>query len=153
VPALRVACMSLATWGFFVLATLEPQLLGDAGANAADKTDPADVQRVVLVLDVSPSMNVVDAGADQKLRRRDRVLEVVEGIMARITIGAVLLTLIPVALQYFGSAWDIERELPGMDVGRGSTPVRAVLKPVAGGLDPSYGNSPSHHESTKATHA
>ncbi len=321
-PAFRVACMSLASWGFFVLATLEPQLLGDAGANAADKTDPADVQRVVLVLDVSPSMNVVDAGADQKLRRRDRVLEVVEGIMARIalgrtrfsvvvfftsarpvvvdatdinvvrnildsmplvwsfepgetrllegvrvggelsrdwpiksttmfictdgdtidfsqipklprsirsveilavgdpavgtlvgnhqsrqeagilrrlaaelggayhnvnmrhvpskalaelarlppppasvawqikdlariaiTIGAVLLTLIPVTLQYFGSAWDIERELPGIEPGRGSRPVRAVLKPVSDSMDSSYRDSPLHHESAKGTHA
>ena len=87
VPVLRVVSMSLACWGLIVLATLEPQLLGDAGASAADKTDPADVQRVVLVLDVSPSMNIVDAGADQKLRRRDRVLEVVEGIMSRIALS------------------------------------------------------------------
>ena len=87
VPALRVVSMSLACWGLIVLATLEPQLLGDAGASAADKTDPADVQRVVLVLDVSPSMNIVDAGGDQKLRRRDRVLEVVEGILSRIALS------------------------------------------------------------------
>ena len=87
VPVLRVVSMSLACWGLIVLATLEPQLLGDAGAGAADKTDPADVQRVVLVLDVSPSMNIVDAGADQKLRRRDRVLEVVEGILSRIALS------------------------------------------------------------------
>lgn len=87
VPALRVVSLSLACWGLVVLATLEPQLLGDTGASDAVKTDPADVQRVLLVLDVSPSMNVVDAGADQKLRRRDRVLEVVEGIMSRIALS------------------------------------------------------------------
>ncbi len=87
VPVLRVISMSLAGWGLVVLATLEPQLLGDAGTSAADKADPTDVQRVVLVLDVSPSMNVVDAGADQRLRRRDRVLEVVEGIMSRISLS------------------------------------------------------------------
>ncbi|MFM9961216.1 MAG: vWA domain-containing protein [Planctomycetaceae bacterium] len=87
VPFLRVVSMSLAAWGLFVLATLEPQLLGDAGTSNTTKTDPADVQRVVLVLDVSPSMNVVDAGAEQKLRRRDRVLEVVEGIMSRIALS------------------------------------------------------------------
>ena len=79
--------MSLACWGLIVLATLEPQVLGDVGTSNTTKTDPADVQRVVLVLDVSPSMNVVDAGADQKLRRRDRVLEVVEGILSRIALS------------------------------------------------------------------
>ncbi len=87
VPYVRVVSMTLAAWGLIVLATLVPQLLGDAGTSAADKTNPADVQRVVLVLDVSPSMNVVDAGADQNLRRRDRVLEVVEGIMSRIALS------------------------------------------------------------------
>ena len=87
VPILRVVSMSLACWGLIVLATLEPQLLGDAGTSNTTKTGPADVQRVVLVLDVSPSMNVVDAGADQKLRRRDRVLEVVEGILSRIALS------------------------------------------------------------------
>ena len=33
-------------------------------------------------------------------------------ICIALTIGAVLLTLIPIALQYFGSAWNVERELP-----------------------------------------
>ena len=79
--------MSLTCWGLIVLATLEPQLLGDASTNQSKETNPADVQRVVLVLDVSPSMNVIDAGANQNLRRRDRVLEVVEGIMSRIALS------------------------------------------------------------------
>jgi Ca-activated chloride channel family protein len=87
VPVLRVVSMSLAAWGLMVLVLLEPQLLEEGTTDAADKTNPADVQRVVLVLDVSPSMNVVDAGADQKLRRRDRVLEVVEGILSRIALS------------------------------------------------------------------
>lgn len=87
VPVLRVVSMSLICWGLVVLATLEPQLLGDVGSSTSDKIDPADVQRVVLVLDVSPSMNIVDAGIDQKLRRRDRVLEVVEGILSRIALS------------------------------------------------------------------
>lgn len=87
VPGLRVISMSLACWGLIVLTTLEPQLLGDASTNQSQEANPADVQRVVLVLDVSPSMNVIDAGANQNLRRRDRVLEVVEGIMSRIALS------------------------------------------------------------------
>src|SRR5262249_32912964 len=46
-----------------------------------------ELQRVVLLLDVSPSMNIVDAGSEKTLRRRDRVLEVIEGIFSRIALG------------------------------------------------------------------
>ena len=50
--------------------------------------------------------------------------------LARIalTIGAVLLALIPVALQYLGSAWNPDRELPGIEVGRVSRPVRLLFE-------------------------
>ena len=68
VPGLRVTSVSLVAWGLMALATLEPQLLGDVGPSTEATIDPADVQRVVLVLDVSPSMNVIDAGANQKCR-------------------------------------------------------------------------------------
>ena len=87
VPLLRVLSTMLVAGGLSVLAALEPQLLGSTDAKTDDATDPADVQRVVLVLDVSPSMNIVDAGADRKLRRRDRVLEVVEGVVSRIALS------------------------------------------------------------------
>ena len=74
-------------WGLTVFFRLEPQLLGANSAKTNELATPADVQRVVLVLDVSPSMNIVDAGLKKDLRRRDRVLEVVEGILSRIAIS------------------------------------------------------------------
>lgn len=89
VPVLRVVACGLLAWGLMILAFSEPDLLastsGDNGQQ--EETDPADIQRVVLVLDVSPSMNAEDAGAYQKVRRRDRVMEVVEGVLARIALS------------------------------------------------------------------
>ena len=87
VPALRVISCGLLAWGLTVFFRLEPQLLGATSTKSVEPATPADVQRVVLVLDVSPSMNIVDAGLKKDLRRRDRVLEVVEGILSRIAIS------------------------------------------------------------------
>ncbi|MEQ8789380.1 MAG: vWA domain-containing protein [Pirellulaceae bacterium] len=87
-PALRVlACAALA-WGLSLLALAEPELLGSAGGDdPRQEADPADVQRVLLVLDVSPSMNAEDAGSEQTMRRRDRVMQVVEGVLSRIALS------------------------------------------------------------------
>ncbi len=48
--------------------------------------DPEEIQRVLLVLDISPSMNGVDAGPSQDKRRRDWVMDVVEGVLTRIAL-------------------------------------------------------------------
>lgn len=70
-----------------VLAFAEPELLDTAAASDEQEVDPEDIQRVLLVLDISPSMNIEDAGMDQDLRRRDRVMEVVEGVLSRIALS------------------------------------------------------------------
>ena len=89
VPALRVVACGLLGWGLTILAFSEPNLLASisGGSGQEEEADPADVQRVILVLDVSPSMNAVDAGAYEKVRRRDRVMEVVDGVLSRIALS------------------------------------------------------------------
>ena len=87
VPGLRVVGCGLLAWGLALLALAEPELVEASSDNEAAELNPEDVQRVILVLDVSPSMNVEDAGADQKLRRRDRVWEVIEGVLSRIAVS------------------------------------------------------------------
>lgn len=87
VPPLRVAACTALAWGLTVLSLVEPRLLAEPGATGTDSAEAEELQRVMLVLDVSPSMNIVDAGVDKTLRRRDRMLQVVEGIFSRIALG------------------------------------------------------------------
>lgn len=87
VPAMRVAACALLAWGLTLLALSEPDLLGATTGAKQETADADDVQRVLMILDVSPSMNAVDAGTDQTLRRRDRVMEVVEGVLSRIALS------------------------------------------------------------------
>lgn len=87
-PGFRLAACTLLAWGLSLLALAEPELLGStASDDPQQETDPADIQRVLLVLDVSPSMNAEDAGPEQTMRRRDRVMQVVEGVLARIALS------------------------------------------------------------------
>jgi Ca-activated chloride channel family protein len=85
-PALRTLSAGFAAWGLALLALSPPEAL-NAEADAADVTKIEDLQRVVLLLDVSPSMNIIDAGPEGELRRRDRVRDVVEAIFPRIALG------------------------------------------------------------------
>lgn len=87
VPVLKtVACGGLA-WGLTILALSKPELAGSTSSAAEQEADAEVLQRVMLVLDVSPSMNAQDAGRKQTMRRRDRVMEVVEGVLARIALS------------------------------------------------------------------
>ncbi len=87
VPVARVVACTLLAWGLTLLAIESPELLNTEAGGEEQEVDPADIQRVILVLDVSPSMNIVDAGVEKKLRRRDRVMEVVEGVLSRIALS------------------------------------------------------------------
>jgi len=94
VPPLRVVSAAALAWGLTALVLIEPQLVALPGAGKDGTVDDADLQRVMLLLDVSPSMNIVDAGREKDLRRRDRVLEVVEGIFSRIALGRTRFTVV-----------------------------------------------------------
>lgn len=82
-PYLRVAALSALAWGIVTLLTLEPRRYA-TGMSAA-KSD-ADFQHVLIVLDVSPSMRLVDAGPDRKLSRMARARALIESFFDRVPI-------------------------------------------------------------------
>ena len=80
VPFLRALSLAGFAWGLATLLMLKLAPPEDA-KKAADK----DATRVVFVADLSPSMSLVDGGPDGKLSRQDRMRDVVEGILQRVS--------------------------------------------------------------------
>ncbi|WP_254513722.1 vWA domain-containing protein [Anatilimnocola floriformis] len=85
-PLLRVVAGSLLAWGLVILALSPSEALSTTGAEA-DEPAPEDLQRIILLLDVSPSMAISDSGENRNLERRQRVLQVVKGIFPRISVA------------------------------------------------------------------
>lgn len=85
-PILRVMSGALLTWGLVILALAPSEALDTTGSDSEEPA-PADLQRVILLLDVSPSMAITDSGAGRNLERRQRVLQVMEGIFPRISVA------------------------------------------------------------------
>ncbi len=80
VPLVRAASLAAFTWGLVTLVLLH--LGGDQHEkNAAD----GDATRLVFVADLSPSMFLVDAGPEGTLTRQDRMRDVVDGILKRVS--------------------------------------------------------------------
>lgn len=99
VGPLRIVAASLLAWGLTILA-VSPTVPLDTTGNTSDEVQPEDLQRVILLLDVSPSMAIKDSGPKHDLERRQRVLEVVEGIFPRISLGRTRFSII----AFFSSA-------------------------------------------------
>ena len=79
-PFLRTLSITCFAWGLATLLMLKiaPP---DGEKDLANK----NATRVVFVADLSPSMYLVDAGPDGKLTRQDRMRDVVEGILQRVS--------------------------------------------------------------------
>jgi Ca-activated chloride channel family protein len=86
VPFLRVAASTALAWGLAILFVSPTEAIETTGAEAQE-TAPEDLQRVILLLDVSPSMAISDSGENRDMERRQRVLQVIEGIFPRISLG------------------------------------------------------------------
>lgn len=82
-PWLRVIALSAVVWGLLTLLTLEPRRY-QTGIAAERAT--ADFQHVLIVLDVSPSMRLVDAGPEKKLSRMARARALIESFFNRVPI-------------------------------------------------------------------
>ncbi len=77
-PAARIAGLALATWGALVLYLHDP-------IEADDMPDPRASRQLLVVLDVSPSMNLKDAGPDAtKVSRGQWAGKVLQGILDRL---------------------------------------------------------------------
>lgn len=82
VPWLRVASLTAFAWGVTTLLMLKLEAPDDA---TAKERHDAEATRLVFVADLSPSMYLPDAGPDGNVTRHDRMQEVVEGILQRVS--------------------------------------------------------------------
>ena len=90
-PFLRVVGLAVACWGFLSLVFVVQATVHDETAIAE-----ADYKHLVLVIDVSPSMLLKDAGPSGEQSRRMRASEIVESVFGRIPMRQFKVTIIGV---------------------------------------------------------
>lgn len=89
-PATRCMAVALAMWGLTTLLTIEPKI------HKAKAVDPDEIRHIVIVLDVSPSMKIKDAGEGGTRTRRKRAFELMESFFKRVRVEQMRLSLIAV---------------------------------------------------------
>ena len=90
VPLLRVAGFGAAVWGLATLWSLPPRV-HRTGAIA-----DAEYQHLIVVLDVSPSMRLVDAGPTGEQSRSQRARDLLDSLFQRVPIGRYRISVIAV---------------------------------------------------------
>jgi Ca-activated chloride channel family protein len=78
-PWIRIAALPLLVWGLVTLLLLPPV----AHRSEVKQVEPKERQHLLLVLDVSPSMRLRDAGPTGKESRMARARTVVESVLSR----------------------------------------------------------------------
>lgn len=81
VPFLRPLCLTAFTWGLATLIMLN----GASEARDSISGDSKEATRVIFLADLSPSMYLKDAGKDGSQTRQERMKEVVDGILDRVS--------------------------------------------------------------------
>ncbi len=79
-PVFRVVSLAAVCWGLVTLMLLEPKV------HHADVVADSEMKHVVLVLDVSPSMRLQDAGPEMEQSRMARASVVMESFFKRVAI-------------------------------------------------------------------
>lgn len=79
VPLMRVLGITLACWGFLSL-----WLVVESRVHKSGVVEESDYRHLVLVVDVSPSMHLKDAGPEGKRTRRQRASDILESLFNRI---------------------------------------------------------------------
>ncbi|MDT8390117.1 MAG: vWA domain-containing protein [Lentisphaeria bacterium] len=83
-PVVRAAACALMCWGLLVLLRA-PAADGDSEQGMAlRKTDISTCRHVVVILDVSPSMRIRDAGATGVQKRSRRAIDVMDSVLERV---------------------------------------------------------------------
>jgi Ca-activated chloride channel family protein len=90
-PVVRVICLGGLTWSLITLFLLEPKV-----HKSAEEIPEKEMRHLIILLDVSPSVRLVDAGVDHKLSRRKRAKELVESFFGRVAVRQYLVTVIAV---------------------------------------------------------
>ncbi|HEY2838205.1 MAG TPA: vWA domain-containing protein [Pirellulales bacterium] len=90
-PAMRIMALGGLVWGFTTLIMLDPKV-----HRSAEEIPESEMRHLLILLDVSPSMRLADAGVDGKQSRRTRAREVIESLFARVSIRNYLVTVVAV---------------------------------------------------------
>lgn len=89
-PVIRVACVAALAWSLLFLFQMKPNVSSDR------KLPQTAYRHVILVLDVSPSMKIADAGMDRKQTRAQRASVVLSSLLDRIRVDQALFSVIAV---------------------------------------------------------
>jgi Ca-activated chloride channel family protein len=92
-PALRVIAAAALAWGLVTLFLIPPKRYSNEDSGGRRSSDP---RHVLLVLDVSPSMRLVDAGPDRKQSRMERAREVMTSFFDRVPFDSYRVSVIAV---------------------------------------------------------
>ena len=87
-PALRVIALAALTWGLITLLELPPKV------HVAETIPDNERRHVLIVLDVSPSMRLKDAGPNADESRMKRASVVMESFLQRVPIELYLLSVV-----------------------------------------------------------
>ena len=87
-PLLRVLAASGLAWGLVTLLLIKPK------AHQAEAIPDKDKRNIIMVLDVSPSMRLVDAGPKRDMSRRARATSVMESLFQRVPIQQYLMSIV-----------------------------------------------------------
>lgn len=79
-PLLRIAALAALCWGLVTLMLITPKI------HTATEVPDSDLKHVMLVLDVSPSMRLQDAGVEKDQSRRHRAFVLMESFFKRIAV-------------------------------------------------------------------
>ena len=79
-PLLRVLAVSALVWGMTTLMLVQPKV------HQAEVVQEGEYKHIVMVLDVSPSMRLQDAGKEKDKSRMRRAREVMESFFQRVAI-------------------------------------------------------------------
>jgi Ca-activated chloride channel homolog len=87
-PILRIVASTGLAWGLATLLEVEPKI------HAAEQITEAEWRHLLLVHDVSPSMQLKDAGPNGDVTRAARAKELIDSLFERVPIGKFKITVI-----------------------------------------------------------
>ena len=91
VPILSVISLAMFGWGLATLYNMEPKVFRDE-----HELSLREMNRILILYDVSPSMDLKDAGAKRDISRRRRTAELMDSILERIQTSQTLISIIAV---------------------------------------------------------
>ncbi|MEX0701646.1 MAG: VWA domain-containing protein [Planctomycetales bacterium] len=106
--AFRVACLGALAWGLATLLGLPPAV------HQAEALEDSESRHVLIALDVSPSMRLVDAGPSGAQSRMQRAADVLESFFQRVPIRQYRLT----TVAFYTGAIPVVKETRDLEVVR-----------------------------------